>query len=116
MNKNNIEKIRDRLEKEKTELHDEIIRLREREEACLNNTVGDDIDKATGDAQREILFYLNDHDRIKLDKIKDALQKIDEDRFGVCEQCGKIIADDRINAIPYARYCIKCSSTTNNTT
>lgn len=108
MNKKVIEKIRKNLEKERTELLDEVQRIKEREEEYLNDSVGDDVDKASGDSQREILFYLSDQDRRKVDSIEDALRKIDENRFGICETCGKKISNDRIEAIPYARFCIKC--------
>ncbi len=108
MDKKNIEKIRKILEEEREDFHQILSKIKEREEDYLNDEVGDDIDKAAGDSQRELLFYLNDNDRRKLDSVDDALQKIDEGRFGVCESCGKKISNARLKAIPYARLCIKC--------
>jgi DnaK suppressor protein len=37
-----------------------------------------------------------------------ALQKIDEGGFGACERCSEPIADRRLEALPFARYCIDC--------
>lgn len=108
MRKREVEKIRNELIREKEELVKEFESLKEKEEAYLNNDVGDDIDKAADTSQREILFYISDHDRLRLDAIEDTLLKIDENRFGVCESCGKKIQNERIAAIPYARLCIKC--------
>src|SRR5262249_51242717 len=41
--------------------------------------------------------------------IDSALKRIDEGTFGRCEECGKDIAAGRLQALPYARYCIDCS-------
>jgi RNA polymerase-binding transcription factor DksA len=40
---------------------------------------------------------------------RDALRRMDEDRFGVCESCGKAIAKGRLDAIPFARHCVPCA-------
>jgi RNA polymerase-binding transcription factor DksA len=44
-----------------------------------------------------------------LAEVKAALARIDAGRFGHCEQCGATIGRDRLNAIPYARDCIRCA-------
>ena len=110
MRKKEIERLRKRLEEDRKELLDDIERIRNRENEYLNNEVGDEIDKAADDFQREILFYLSDHDRCKLDAIEDSLLKIDEGRYGICENCNNKITNNRLKAIPYARLCIKCKT------
>ncbi len=114
MRKREIQKIRKELEAEKLDILDAVKRLKEKEESYLNDEVGDDLDKAAGNSQRELLFYISDHDHQRLDAIEDALQKIDEDRFGVCETCGKKISNNRLIAIPYARLCMKCKPEAEN--
>lgn len=47
-----------------------------------------------------------------LHKIDDALDRIDEGRFGVCEMCGEQIGLKRLGAVPYAGMCIGCQSET----
>jgi DnaK suppressor protein len=37
-----------------------------------------------------------------------ALQKIEDGSFGTCERCSEPIADKRLDALPFARYCIDC--------
>lgn len=114
MRKRDIKKLRKELEEEKEEILEAVKRLKEKEEAYLNDDVGDDLDRAAENSQRELLFYISDHDHQRLDAIEDALQKIDEDRFGVCEGCGKKIKNDRLKAIPYARLCMKCKPEAEN--
>ncbi|MCX7704313.1 MAG: TraR/DksA family transcriptional regulator [Planctomycetota bacterium] len=40
--------------------------------------------------------------------IENALRKINEGIYGLCEICGKRIKKSRLRVIPYARYCIEC--------
>jgi len=46
-----------------------------------------------------------------LAEVEHALEKIDGDDYGLCEQCGKEIAPARLEARPEARYCIDCAAT-----
>lgn len=41
-------------------------------------------------------------------EINEALERIDEGTYGVCEGCEKAILKTRLQAIPYARYCVDC--------
>jgi RNA polymerase-binding transcription factor DksA len=40
-----------------------------------------------------------------------ALDRLDARTFGACERCGHAISQARLNAIPYARFCISCAAT-----
>jgi hypothetical protein len=40
---------------------------------------------------------------------REALRRMDEGTYGKCESCGQIIAKERLEAIPYARFCVKCA-------
>lgn len=42
--------------------------------------------------------------------IDDALEKFDTKEFGSCEECGVAIKRTRLNALPWAKYCLKCQS------
>jgi RNA polymerase-binding transcription factor DksA len=41
---------------------------------------------------------------------RDALRRMDEGTYGVCESCGAPIAKARLDAIPYTRFCVKCAA------
>ncbi len=43
-----------------------------------------------------------------LDRIERALRKIEEGSYGICEDCGKEIPPERLEAIPYALKCREC--------
>ncbi len=48
--------------------------------------------------------------RATLADVERALAKLDEGTYGLCEQCGKPIGEDRLEAMPTARRCISCAS------
>jgi len=54
------------------------------------------------------LALLENQDQI-LDEVNDALESIDEGTFGRCENCGQEIPAGRLQALPYARYCVGCA-------
>lgn len=43
----------------------------------------------------------------ELTEVERALTRIDEGTYGVCEACGKQIGDERLEAQPYARFCVE---------
>ena len=65
-------------------------------------------DKAANSYTKELLFNKSSSDRQFLQMIEEALERIDEGTFGECESCEKTIGIKRINAVPWARHCIKC--------
>ena len=48
--------------------------------------------------------------RESLSQVEDALRKLDEGSYGLCERCGKAIGPARLEARPEARRCIDCAS------
>ena len=69
-------------------------------------------DQATTAYTREFLFELGNGDRRLLKEVVTALRKLDEGGFGECERCGERIAEKRLEALPFARYCIDCQRAT----
>ncbi len=68
----------------------------------------DTYDLASEERDREINFILSDRERIKIKQIDDALERIDDATYGVCESCGLEIAEERLNALPFTRLCRDC--------
>ena len=69
-------------------------------------------DQATTAYTREFLFELGNGDRRLLKEVVTALRKLDEGGFGECERCGAPISEKRLEALPFARYCIDCQRAT----
>ncbi len=72
--------------------------------------IGDIYDIASSERERELTLMLGDRDRGKLAEIEDALDRINNNSYGECEECGEPIAEDRLRALPFTRVCIECQS------
>ena len=70
----------------------------------------DTYDLASDARDREINLILTDRDRDKMQAIDDALARIDEGTYGVCESCESDIAEGRLEALPFTRLCISCQA------
>jgi RNA polymerase-binding transcription factor DksA len=51
---------------------------------------------------------------IEAKEIDEALERITNKTFGICEECSKPIAENRLKVIPYARFCVKCQEASEN--
>ena len=65
-------------------------------------------DVATDNYDREFSLGIASGERKMLYELDDAMKKIDEGIFGICEDCKSPIAKNRLKAVPYARLCVKC--------
>jgi DnaK suppressor protein len=68
----------------------------------------DPTDRATLETDRNFLLRVKDRERKLISKVKEALQRIDDGSFGVCELCGEDISDKRLEARPVTTCCIEC--------
>jgi DnaK suppressor protein len=71
---------------------------------------GDIYDQASSERDRELGLLLGDRDREKLRNIDEALLKIEEGEYGICEECEEDIPLGRLKVVPFARYCVKCKA------
>ena len=65
-------------------------------------------DMATDNYDREFSLGLADNEQKILNRINEALEKIDDNKFGLCELCEKKISKVRLKAVPYAELCVPC--------
>jgi len=70
----------------------------------------DTYDLASEERDREINFILGDREREKLQSIEEALERIDDGSYGVCENCESDIAPGRLEAMPFSRMCVSCQA------
>jgi RNA polymerase-binding protein DksA len=77
----------------------------ETEEETYDNHLAD---SATATLNREIDYTLEENSGHVLTAIDEALGRLDSGTFGTCGRCGKPIAEERLEAIPYANRCIDC--------
>ena len=68
----------------------------------------DPTDRATQESDRNFELRIRDRERKLINKIKDALERIDTGEFGVCEECGDEISEARLKVRPVTTLCINC--------
>jgi DnaK suppressor protein len=71
-------------------------------------TFPDPTDRATLESDRNFMLRIRDRERKLIVKIREALDRIEEGNFGVCELCGDDIGIDRLKARPVTTLCIEC--------
>ena len=67
-------------------------------------------DHGTDNFDRELALNLVSGQQDSIYDINDAIRRIDEGTFGICEQCGNAINPHRLRALPFARKCLACQS------
>lgn len=88
--------------------------LKEAEEA-LNSLPGelnypDMGDQATAETDRNFMLRLRDRDRMLLKKIDETIERIDNNTYGICGECGNEISIKRLMARPVTTLCIDCKT------
>jgi len=103
-----LAKMREHLADMKEKLHGELeSELRAEREGNKDEGM-DTYDLASEERDREINFILSDRERVKVKQIDDALERLDDSTYGVCESCGLEVAEERLNAMPFTRLCRDC--------
>ena len=68
----------------------------------------DPTDRAAMESDRNFLLRIRDRERKLISKIREALDRIDDGTFGICESCGEDISEKRLKARPVTTLCIDC--------
>jgi DnaK suppressor protein len=70
----------------------------------------DPTDRANLETDRNFLLRIRDRERKLIGKIKEALARIDDGTFGICEECGEEISEERLKARTMTTLCIDCKT------
>ena len=108
MNKTETSKFKKLLLEKREDLLKVVHDKKERDLADVE--IGDEIDSASANTEKEMLFEITDNEKVMLDSIESALRRVEKGTYGKCEACGVKIAEPRIKALPWSRYCITCQA------
>ncbi len=79
-----------------------------------NGEFPDPTDRASLESDRNFVLRIKDRERKLITKIKEALERIDNGTFGICDSCGKAISEKRLKARPVTTLCIECKTEDEN--
>jgi len=65
-------------------------------------------DQGTDTYEQDLTLGLIENEGEEIQEINDALERIEDKTYGVCEQCRKAISGNRLKVVPHTRLCIKC--------
>jgi RNA polymerase-binding transcription factor len=102
------ETIRATLEAEATRLRAEI---GEPIEGPGQMTYGSQAAAATHVFEQQRDLALRERERTQLRQVEEALERLEAGTYGACRNCGRPIAKERLEAIPWAPTCIECART-----
>jgi DnaK suppressor protein len=108
MDKKRLDYYRKKLQAKREELVRNIERTEEEGRAADEDTTVDLADKAANSYTKEFLFGQTNIDRALLKLIDGALKRMKDSGFGECANCEKEIQQKRLDAVPWAKYCVDC--------
>jgi DnaK suppressor protein len=103
-----VEKFRQRLLAKRKELLNGVRGSAVKSLESTSEEIQDIADQASSAYTKEFLLSIGDTERRLLKQVDEALIKIREDTYGLCEACGEMISERRLEALPFARLCIAC--------
>jgi DnaK suppressor protein len=108
MKKKDLERFAERLREEKARLLNHSEKVRHEDMALSTDDLADEVDLASSELSQNLSLRLKDRERSLLQKIEEALGKIQEGTYGVCESCEEPIEAKRLEVRPVAELCIRC--------
>src|SRR3954452_18670733 len=105
MSKLNLKDIKERLQKERELL---VRKLQGNDLSIDDSETPDPVDLAVRNYSKNVQLAVSENESRQLTLIDEALMRIEDDEYGVCQNCEKDINQKRLAAIPWARYCLDC--------
>lgn len=101
----NLDEIRDRLIAERENL---LNKLKENDLSVDDSETPDPVDLAVRNYSKNVMLAVSENDSRQITLINEALERIEDEEYGNCMNCSKPINPKRLDAIPWARYCLSC--------
>ncbi|OCL83360.1 RNA polymerase-binding protein DksA [Arcobacter porcinus] len=107
-NKNQIDELKDILLKRKEVIFTNVKNSRDSIEQLKDQGMIDDLDYADFVSDSFTQGMIANHQLEELKQIEDALKKIKDGSYGICDMCGVNIPLGRLKAKPFAKFCTEC--------
>jgi len=103
-----IEKLKRMLLEKREEIIGGVKQIRASSQEMGQDGIQDMADEASNIYNQEVLMSLNENQRRLLRKVDEALDRIEEGTYGICDSCGKPIVLKRLRIQPFTNYCVQC--------
>ena len=105
MSELNLDAIKERLIAERETL---LNKLKENDLSVDDSETPDPVDLAVRNYSKNVMLAVSENESRQLILINEALERIEDEEYGLCQNCEKEINPKRLDAIPWARYCLNC--------
>jgi DnaK suppressor protein len=94
--------------KEREDIIGEVKQIHESSKEMGQDGIQDIGDEAANIYNKQILLSLSENERVRLQEVDEALDRIANGTYGTCEECGGPISLKRLEVRPVAKYCVPC--------
>ena len=108
MDKKVLARFKKMLLKEREQIVGEVKQIDESSKEMGQDGIQDIGDEAANIYNKQVLLSLNENERKSLQEVDEALDRIENGTYGICEECGGVIGLKRLEARPVAKYCVPC--------
>ncbi|HEX5709458.1 MAG TPA: TraR/DksA family transcriptional regulator [Pyrinomonadaceae bacterium] len=108
MDKRKVKSYRDRLLERRESLFSQVTEAEMSSRERDLEATQDPADMAANAYTKELLISMSANDRKLLTLIDEALARVESGDYGECVNCGEPVQEKRLNAVPWARYCLSC--------
>jgi DnaK suppressor protein len=105
---NNIQHYRELLDEKSVEIKRSMSTPAAAEIVARREEPNDYVDLADKSHEEWIFLNRNTQNASLLRQVEEALDRMNEGTYGVCDECGQVISPKRLEAVPWASYCISC--------
>lgn len=105
MSKSTLKETREKLLAERELL---IQKLKGNDLSVDDSETPDPVDLAVRNYSKNVMLAVSENESRQLILIDEALLRIEEDEYGLCQNCEKDINQKRLAALPWARFCLDC--------
>ena len=110
MKKNKLKHFQSLLENIRTEIVGDVEKAHHNIKGNEAEQMADISDDAARSYGRKLQGDLEEHEWVKLQQVEAALKKVEDGKYGTCEQCGHKILETRLEIMPYTEFCMQCLS------
>jgi len=108
MNEAKLALFRTKLEEIRFSIAGEVQEKYKSPEDHLTEQVADIADDAVQSYDRQLMMGLGEKEFEKLRLVEEAIEKLDEGKYGICLECKELISEERLAVIPFALHCVDC--------
>jgi len=110
LDKRTIDRFKKLLLKEREEIMGDVKQIHESSQEVGQDGIQDIGDEAANVYNKQILLTLNENERLRVKEVDEALDRMENGTYGVCEECGEPIGLKRLEVKPVAKYCVPCKT------